>query len=130
VLLFLAGLLTSCVAESSSEATAIVNPEDVQIDKEFTKAAQTALAVADPPQGGWRIGIVFVVEPEWPWALGVLTTDETIALEDASNCGDNWDMGPFLVIASPGDLITWSVEGSDNRVCADEIRLIEKAAAL
>jgi hypothetical protein len=59
-----------------------------------------------------------------------MTTDGILALEDASNCGDDWDMKPFLVIASPGDLITWSVEGDDNRVCADEIRLIEKAAAL
>jgi hypothetical protein len=125
------GILAGC-AESASTATAIVNPSDVTIDREFVEAAQAVLDDAEPSEDGWAVGVISV-EQDDPWVLAVLTLDGAVTITEARDyCGEgNWrEIDNLIVLFDPGDLIEWSLEGEDNRVCAHEIRLVRKAAAL
>jgi hypothetical protein len=125
------GVIAGC-AESASEATAIINPADVTIDREFVEAAQAAAADAEPSEESWAVGVISV-EQDDPWVLAVLTASGAVTITEARDyCGEgNWrEIDNLIVLLDPGDLIEWSTEGEDSRVCAHEIRLVRKAAAL
>jgi hypothetical protein len=126
------GVIAGC-AESASEATAIINPADVTIDREFVETAQTVVADSEPSEEGWAVGVISVKQAEGRWVLAVLTAEGGGTLTEASNgceTGSWRELDNLLVLLDPGDLIEWSLEGDDSRVCSHEIRLVRKAAAL
>ena len=126
------GLIAGC-AEAASEATAIINPADVTIDREFVETAQAVVADAEPSEEGWAVGVISVKQAEGRWVLAVLTAEGGSTLTEASDgceTGSWRELDNLLVLLDPGDLIEWSLEGGDSRVCSHEIRLVRKAAAL
>lgn len=123
------GLIAGC-AESS--ATATIEATQEPIDAAFVEAAEHALGTAGLAPEGWEYGIV-MRKQERPWALALVTRDGGgYVLNDGHTCAESssWSLlRDFMLLVDPGDLIKWSHEGDDNRVCSDEIELVRKAVA-
>lgn len=88
-------------------------------------------ALADPD--GWNVGVVLTERPasKW-WSVTVMTRGGLVMFIDASADCDGkggWSSDEVLrATADPGDLIRWS--GRDDAVCATELQVVTKGAAL
>lgn len=130
LILAAAALLAGC-AESSAEVNTPDAWDSVQADPALIRGAEQALTDAPPPAEGWRIGVVLAEAPD-DWAITALTDGGPVYLEDSWNCEKNdgmYESEQFALLIDPGDLITWSLEGDDHRLCIGELEVLRKAAA-
>lgn len=104
------------------------------VDPWFIGQAEAALQEAPEPNDGWRTGVVLAEDAgdKWDAAWSVLTTEDVEAVQPATTCndGDSTDEDQLVLLIDPGDLVSWSTAGGDNRVCTAEIEIVRKAAAL
>lgn len=131
----LAGLLLlAACAESNATADTSEDPWTTKsADREFVRRAEDALTGAPEPEDGWRVGVILAErgDDKWDWAASVLTDDGVRVIEAARTCDGkgNSDADVLPLMIDPGDLVTWSKQGGDDRVCTDELDIIRKAAA-
>lgn len=122
--------LAGC-AESNAEVNGPDAWDTVQADPELIRGAERALADAPPPADGWAVGVVLAEDAE-EWAITALTDTGVVYLDDdaGDSCAPDWEPpSRYALLIDPGDLITWSLEGDDEHLCIDEVKVLQKAAA-
>lgn len=122
--------LAGC-AESSAEVNAPDAWDAVEADPELVRGAELALQDVPAPADGWLVGVV-LAEDEDGWAITALTDASAVYLENSWDCRKNdgvLEVPHFALLIDPGDLVTWSLEGDDNRLCVGELEVLRKAAA-
>lgn len=123
--------LAGCAAEANSSAS--IDTSEPVVSAAFVEAATTAIGEAAPVRDGWVRGVVIGWDDEdLRWVISLVTADGGTTITEARDCerGDFDKRDHLLVLLDPGDLIEWSTEGDDDRVCSYEVRLVQKAAAL
>lgn len=130
--------LTACseatARSSSGEEVPTNRNRTAALDAGFLDRAEVALAEATEPQEpDLRQGVILSENEDGygsDWL--VLTSTEQVLLSVASNCdgdGDSTYEMDLWQLLDPGDLITWSTRGDDDRVCTGEIDVRRKNAA-
>lgn len=126
-------LLAPACAESSAEVNSPTAFDTRTADPEFIRGAEAVLEDAERAEDGWRVGVIIGErgDGQFDWEVAVLTSEGVQVLAAASHCDDDdgMDERQLPLIADPGDLITWSREGDDNRLCTAELTILRKAAA-
>jgi hypothetical protein len=132
-----AGILVAACAdvENTNNDNDVARDAESSVSREFVQRAQDLLSGRGRPPNGTNMGVILTEDDkDYSAAWSVLTVEGDVTLLDVANyCdddGDHIEEDQLWVMLDPGDLITWTEAGNDNRVCTGEVDIRDKGAAL